>query len=282
MSLCFLSSRPRHRCLLIILLLLCAADSVLYASEKITVDELVARHLDSIGTIEARSAARSRMSQGTVAFSERISGAVHVEGTAAVISSGSKFKTSFDFHNPQYRGEQFVFDGQKVQIALIDQQSRSALGNFLVTEPEIVEEGLFGGALRVGWPLLDLKASAGKWKFDGTKKIEGHELYELAYTPKKRGGSGDLEIHLYFDPITFHHVMTVYRLTTTPVSTDSSQSTDANIRTTIVEERFDDFHSVDGLTLPSSWDIRLRVEPSPKAQEFEWKVALSSIAHNKL
>jgi hypothetical protein len=53
------------------------------------------------------------------------------------------------------------------------------------------------------------------------------------------------------------------------------------MKTTTVEERFDDFHAVDGITLPNQWEIRLRVEPG-KAQEFQWKIAFSSIVHNSL
>ena len=72
--------------------------------------------------------------------------------------------------------------------------------------------------------------------------------------------------------------MTVYRLATTPV--DQGETTDPGNVTTIVEERFDDFHPVDGITLPMTWDVRQRVEPG-KAVEYEWKVALVTVAHNK-
>ena len=252
------------------------------ATEKLSLDDLVAKHVESVGTAEDRAAAKSRVALGTVAFLERISGTVHLDGRAAMLSSGPMFKASFDFTNPQYKGEQFVFDGEKVQIAMIDQQSRSALGNFLVNETEIVHEGLFGGVLRTGWPLQDLKSSAGKWKFDGEKKIERRELYELTYLPKQRSSAGELLIHVYFEPTTYRHVMTVYRLEKTVDEGGEAQASIAGTQTTTVEERFDDFRPVDGLTLPFSWDIRLRVEPSSKAQEFEWKVSLASIAHNKL
>jgi hypothetical protein len=97
-----------------------------FSSEgKISIDDLVAKHLESIGTQEARSAIKSRVAQGTVAFNERISGNVHLDGTAQLPSLGRKLKCAFQFNNPQYRGEQFVFDGKAVQVVLIDQQSRS-------------------------------------------------------------------------------------------------------------------------------------------------------------
>jgi hypothetical protein len=251
---------------------------------KIGIDEFVAKHLESIGTPEARAAIKSRVAQGTVAFNERISGTVHLDGTTQLLSLGPKSKCAFLFNNPQYRGEQFVFDGKAAQVALIDQNSRSALGNFLVNEPEILEAGLWGGTLSMGWPLLDAKASGAKLKLEGLKKIDGRELYEVTYVPKKRGSSGELVVHFYFEPDTFHHVMTTYRLSTTTIdgSGGDAQASDSDTKTTTVTELFSDFKPVDGVILPFSWEIRLRVEPSAKAQEFQWKVAFTSIAHNKL
>jgi hypothetical protein len=251
---------------------------------KFRVDELVAKHLNSIGSAEARSAVKSRAAQGTVAFNERISGTVHLDGAATLLSLGPKLKCAFQSNNPQYRGEQFVFDGKAVQVALIDQGSRSALGNFLVNEPEILQGGLFAGTLSMGWPLLVLNAAGAKLKSEGLKKIEGRDLYEVTYVPKKRGGRGELLVHFYFEPDTFQRVMTIYRLSATTIAGGESdaQASDSGTRTTTVTEMFSDFHSVDGVALPFSWEIRFRVEPSSKAQEFSWKVSFSSIVHNKL
>jgi hypothetical protein len=258
------------------------AGSALSGDTKLSIDDLIAKHLESMGTQEARFGVKSRVGQGTVAFNERISGSVHLDGAAQLLSLGPKLKCAFQFNNPQYRGEQFVFDGKGVQVALIDQQSRSALGNFLVNEPEILQEGLLGGTLSMGWPLLDSKASEAKLKSDGLKKIEGRELYEVTYVPKKSGRNGELVVHFYFETDSFHHVMTIYRLSTTVDAADGdAQASGSSTRTTTVTELFGDFRPVDGVTLPFSWEIRLRVEPG-RAQEFQWKTAFTSIVHNKL
>jgi hypothetical protein len=260
------------------------AISVVNGASKPDISELLAKHLESLGTQEARSVIKSRRAQGAVAFNERITGSIHLDGRALFLTQGSKLKSAFEFNNPQYPGEQFVFDGKSVQVALISQQARSALGNFLLNEPEILQSGLWGGTLSTAWPLLDLTESEVRLKSEGLKKIDGRELYDLSYIPKKRGGIAELTIHFYFEPDTFHHVMTVYRFTTTSIdgSGGDAQASDAGIRTTTVTELFSDFKPVDGVTLPSSWEIRLRVEPSAKPQEFQWKVALTSIVHNKL
>jgi hypothetical protein len=246
---------------------------------KLSSDEIITKHLSSLGTAEARAALKSRVAQGTVQFRERITGTIHLDGKASIVSQGNKVKVAFAFATPQYPGEQLAFDGQNVQVALIDQQSRSRLGNFVVKEPEVLKEGVFGGVLSLGWPLLDAKGSGVKLKSEGIKKVADRELYALSYTPKKRNNNGELSVLLFFDPATFHHVMTVYRLAAAPV--DQGPTTDPSSITTTVEERFDDFHAVDGVTLPLAWDVRARVEPG-KALEYEWKVALSSVVHNKI
>ena len=78
-----------------------------------------------------------------------------------------------------------------------------------------------------------------------------------------------------------HHAMTIYRLSTpTHTAADGDgQASSSGTRTTIVTELFRDFHPADEVTLPSHWEIRLRVEPG-KAQEFQWKGAFTSVVHN--
>jgi hypothetical protein len=248
--------------------------------DKLSLEELVSKHLDAIGAADARTAAKSRVAQGTAAFNERISGSVHLDGKSLWLSAAPKCKWSVQFTAPQYPGEQFVYDGQNVQVAMIDPQARSMLGKFMVNEPEILREGLWGGTLNLAWPLAD-KQSGGKLKYDGLKKFDGRALHEVTYIPKKRADSGEFEVRLYFDPDTFRHVLTVYRLSAPPMDSAQQQSTDPGSVTTTVEERFGGFQTVDGITLPTEWEVRARVDPG-KAQEFQWKIQFTSVSHNRL
>ena len=245
---------------------------------KPTVDAIISKHLDSVGTVEARASAISRVAEGKVVFAEIIQHTLRLEGTANLLSQGRKHRCEFQFANPQYPGEQFVFDGNKGLVGMVDQTSRSRLGNFLFLQEEILREGLFGGVLSTAWPLLDTGVNP-SLKYEGLRKIDGQQLYEISYLPKKRSESGDLAIHLYFDPETYHHVLTVYKVT---MLHGTQTLSDPNQTTVIVEERFGDFRQVDGLTLPRHWDIRYRVEPQNFAQEYQWDVVLAQIAHNKL
>jgi hypothetical protein len=171
-------------------------------------------------------------------------------------------------------------------VAAIDQQNRSRLGSFILAEPEILLEGLWGGVLGTGWSLLNLQASGAKLKSEGIKKIDGHELYELTYSPKKH--NGQLQVHLYFDPATFRHVLTIYRLTGSKLEqaqsggesgAPSGEGGDSGDVTTTVEERFSDFQVVDGISLPAQYEIRLRIEPS-KGLEYQWLATLKDVKDN--
>ena len=127
--------------------------------------------------------------------------------------------------------------------------------------------------------MLDLKARQAKAKYEGVKKIDGRELHDLTYVPNKSSSGSDLTIHLYFEPDTFRHVMTVYRMRTRIVPGASWEATDETIET--VEERFSDFRTVDGITLPGTWEIRYHREPG-ETSELQWQVVFDRFTHNAL
>ena|ERR1017187_8658426 len=105
--------------------------------------------------------------------------------------------------------------------SLSARQARSAFGNFVFVQDAVIREGLLGGVLSTAWPLLNLDERKAKVSFDGLKKIDGQELYELRYRPHK---NTDLEIHLYFDPQTYRHVETTYSYSVTQSLTAMSPS----------------------------------------------------------
>jgi len=266
----------------VIAVLMCSSSLILTSAQnsKLTADELVAKHLESIGTPEARAAVNSRVAEGGVTFKDRLKSSAEMTGGALLLSQGPKFKCAFRFSAPNYPGEQFVFDGRDYQVAFVTPGVRSGLGGFLYGQSDILRAGLLGGTASLAWPLLDLKGRQGKIKYEGLKKIDGRELHDLTYAPKKPSGTGELTIHLYFEPDTFRHVMTVYRLRTRITPGDQWESKDETIET--VEERFSDFHAVDGITLPGAWEIRYRREPSEAASELQWQVSFSRFSHNAL
>ena len=112
--------------------------------------------------------------------------------------------------NNDYRGEQFVTDGDKVSVAATTSNHRwSDFGEFVRSQDQIVREGLLGGELTTAWALLNLAENKAKLNYDGEKKVDGRPAYQLTYHSKKRD---DLTIHLYFDAETYRHVFTTYSI----------------------------------------------------------------------
>ncbi|HEV2698399.1 MAG TPA: hypothetical protein VGU90_10435, partial [Terriglobales bacterium] len=145
----------------------------------------------------------------------------------------------------------------------------------------MVKEGLLGGELSTGWALQNLESAHAKLASIGLKKIDGRELVGLQYFPKS---GSDMQVRMYFDPNTFQHVMTVYTLefsqgvgqTVTDVRQFQNRYT--------VEERFSDFKAVDGLTLPTKYQLRYTQDSAAGqiagTRFYDWDMTAEQIQDN--
>jgi hypothetical protein len=281
-------------------LFLTAASSLLRGAEM-KAEDVVARHLDSIGTVDARSAAQTRIVQGTSRYKILVGGGGELQGTSALVSEGRKAVVMIKFANGDYRGEQFVTDGDKVSIAATtSSHRRSSFGEFVHSQDQIVYEGLIGGALTTSWALLNLDENKSRLNFDGERKVEGRAAYQLTYHSKKKD---DLTVHLYFDMEHYRHVMTTYTITlasglggfspsssdqaglTTPSNApgaDVTQSARQKQTRYTIEERFSDFKTTEGLTLPTKYVIHFTEElQSGATNVFEWDLTADEVSNNK-
>jgi hypothetical protein len=257
---------------------------------KLTPQELVARHLESLGSKEARAAAKSRVAQGNGRLKVLVGGHADMFGPSAFVTEGPREMFVMDFPFKQYPREALAYDGQKVHVPDVIAGTRPRLGDFLFTYDQILREGLLGGALSTAWPLLSPGEHAAELKYTGLKKVEGKELHQLEYRTKRRGG--DLKITLFFEPETYRHVMSTYELTASAsvgAGRDqdqfsghrSSQSASQLPDRYKLEERFSDFRSFDGMTLPFHWTIELTTERNQQTSVWQWEVMFSKIAHNQ-
>lgn len=197
-----------------------------------------------------------------------------------MVSEDHKLRFMVKFQRSDYRGEQFIFNDGKFEIAFAnDDQTRSPFADFVRTHEAILREGLFGGVLSMNWALLDVPGRKPKLTYEGLKKIEGQQLHEMRYQPRK---SSDLEIQLYFDPETFRHVRTVYRLSIgSNVGQDITQSAKQRPERIRLEERFSNFKDVDGQRLPEHWNIQFTRElPSGSTTVTEWDLNEDQISNN--
>ena len=274
---------------------------VLHAAE-LKPEEIVARHLDSIGTAEVRAAAKSRIVQGTSRYKIRVGAGGELQGTSALVSEGRKSVLMIKLANNDYRGEQFVTDGEKVSVAATTSSHKwSDLGEFVRSQDQVVREGLLGGELTTAWALLNLGENKAKLNFDGQRKVDGRTAYQLTYHSRKRD---DLTVHLYFDPQTFQHIMTTYAitlasglggfspstsdqagLTTAPSNTsgaDVTQSSRQKQTRYTLEEFFSDFKTAEGLTLPTKYVIHFTEElQDGTTNVYQWDLTADEVSNNK-
>jgi hypothetical protein len=252
------------------------------AADKIKLEELVAKHLESIGAAVTRASVKSRIVSGTVVATFRTPGTGQVSGLAVLASEGEKnlLGMSFGSSNNNYPFERFGFNGDDVTASYLRPGARSTLGNFLLMHKAVIRQGILGGALSQAWPLYDLEAKKPKLELGGTKKIGERQAYEVKYFP--RGGS-DLHVSLYFDAETFQHVRTEYTRTIAAQlgSTPETSAQQRETRYRMVED-FSDFRKESGLTLPHKYTLLLEETGSTSGSfNATWEMALTQFAFNQ-
>ena len=252
---------------------------VLAQEQKLEPEELVARHLQAIGPPEALSAVQSRSAQGVGRVEVLLGGAGSLEGPARFVSEGRKVFLSIQFNALNYAAEEVSFDGEDCYVGNTQPGLRSQLGQFLYQYDDLVEEGLLGGVLSTAWPLLDLEARSPRLDYEGLKKVNGQELLDLRY--RMRRGGTDFRIHLYFDPETFRHMATTYRLRVpAPMGATIKESARQTDTYYTLEEWFSDFETTDGLDLPTFWTIRLTLETRTGTFLAKWDMLYPEIRHD--
>lgn len=245
------------------------------ASDKPKPEELVSKHLDALGSTEARAALKSLNVEGNLLTKFLRGGSGAAGGPFAMVSEGHKIIMQAKFDQPTYPGESYAFDGSKKTIGFIVPGQRSQLEDFLNNNGEVVQEGLIGGTLSTAWPLYDWQSRNAKLDVDGLKKVDGKDLIRVSYHP--RHGTGDLKIYLFFEPETFRHVKTIYtqqsqaQMGSTPGM--SSVGGGANLT---MEENFGGFAKVNKLMLPTQWTIKYDQEglgSGSSMVEFDWSIS---------
>lgn len=289
------------------LLILCAALSTTTRrshagdKEKLTVEEVVARNLKSIGTPEDIAAAKTRVVAGTAIFNLRSPGSGQNSGLSILFSEANKSVVAMSFQNADYPAEKFGYDGDKLVISYLRPGARSTLGDFVFQRAGIYKDGLFGGTLSTAWALLNLDQSKVKLEYGGTKKVDGREAHVLRYIPKK---GSDLKISLFFDAETFQHVRTEYRQLVSAqmgasgpsMGTKPTLGTGGGAAATGVDapkdqqrelhydldEIFSDFKQEGKLTLPHTYKIKLKLEKRQGPTYLaDWEMVFTKFSFNQ-
>ncbi|HEX4899245.1 MAG TPA: hypothetical protein VFV61_01860 [Pyrinomonadaceae bacterium] len=247
--------------------------------DDLTAEQVIARHLDSIGSAEARASITSRVILGRALAAARIGGSGQAEGQVVLASRGHNSLVGMAFTVPNYPHEKMGYDGKKLTVAELTPGVRSELGKFFMAHEMPFREGLLSGTLSTAWPLLNLPSRKAALKYEGTKTLQGHKRYVLRYETKNDSG---LKTRLYFDAETFRHVRTEYehriiqQMATAPGVTQKQ----GDSITKLVEE-FSDFKPVDGLSLPHSYKLQLSVEMLGRRILQDWTLSLSQFVANR-
>ena len=261
---------------LVVIGLACASS---ISAQKPKAEDIVAKHLESIGTIDDRKKIQNQTATGSVEYTA-LRRATGGSGRMVIASEGSKLLFGMTFTIPSYPAETVIFDGKNARIAFAISNARSELGDFLYRyKSDIVHEGLLGGTLSHAWPLTDLPGRRAKVSMNGSKKIDCKQTFVLSYLAK---GGSDLEISLYIDQTTYEHVRTEYRRV---ISSIIGPSPDASAqqreqRQTMIED-FSDYRKENGLNLPHAYRAYIRMEGAAGVREYEYKAQFSDFFFNQ-
>ena len=250
------------------------------ASTNPAPDDIVTRNLDSIAPANVRAAEKSRVVRGNLQFHVLVGGSGGASGTWDLVSSGRMLDIVMQFGIGDWRGEQFTFDGSKVGIALpTASHHRSVFGEFIASQDFLIKEGLLGGELSTGWALENLAANGARLQNRSTKKIDGKEMLAAQYVSKH---SRDMQVFMYFDPETGRHVRTVYTMNRTEGPTGDIRSTPYQREIKYrIEERFSDFRTEHGITLPTHYDLQWSEETqNGSTRLFDWDLTADQIVHD--
>ncbi|MBX7172492.1 MAG: hypothetical protein K1X72_16105 [Pyrinomonadaceae bacterium] len=263
-------------CFIIIVIL--SSFIIIKADDKLSVEEILTKHLDSIGTADKRKLITNQLAIGVSEFSILRNSGSKTFGNAVIVSQAGKVMLGTKYNSLDYPSEKVSFDGNKVEIAFITPGLRSPFGNFIFSNKQVFSEGLFGGTLSSSWALFDIQSRNAKLNSNGKKKLDGREVYVLEYSPR-RGSSSTIK--LYFDAQNFQHLRTEYRQTFSAAQGKTPEQSSQQLESKqILTEDFSDYKVENGLTLPHKYRIHLLLD-GRGTNEFEWKFEFSNFLFNQ-
>ena len=247
--------------------------------QKMKPEELIAKHLESIGTAEARAAVRNRIINGVAEMTLKQGGTGSLLGSALMASEGDKNLLMMAFNRPDYPAEKIGYNGHKLSVQAIRPGVRTPLGEFFRTHEEMFKEGLVGGTLSMSWPLLNVAARSPKIEYGGTRKFDGRLAHELKYTPKK---GSSLKIKLFFDAENFRHIRTEYErvIAATMGARPIESGGRLDTRYKVIEE-YSDYKEENGLTLPHTYRFELQMTSDRAPVLLEWVLSLQKFSFNQ-
>ncbi|MEO8042238.1 MAG: hypothetical protein ABI646_06505 [Acidobacteriota bacterium] len=271
--------RVRYLIVCTIILLATSARVSAQKDDKPTAESILASHLRSIGTAEARTAVKSITAIGTAKAIFHGRGGGIAEGISVLASKGPRYMVAMKFNNSDYPFEKMGYDGKDLTVGFVRPGTRTNLGSFLRTNENSFKLGIMSGVLANSWALLNFDAGVAKIKYAGTKKIDGKKLHAVEYSPKK---GSDLDITLFFDADTYQHVRTEYKriIAARQGANVDASAGQSETRYRMVEE-FSNFQEVNELRLPHTYKLSLEILTGNGTTSYEWLMELQKFVFNQ-
>lgn len=259
-------------------LMMVAYIAVSAAGQDLKPEEVVARHLDSLGKKEARETLKTLMAVGQSEFESRVP-AIKGGGRAVVVSDPSNLFFVLSLNSKEYPFEKIGFFNGKQSLPFVTPGGRSLLGTFIAEHEKVLSGGLFNGSMSLNWALLHVEKMKPIMKSGGTKNIDGRRVHVINYFTS--GGSSEFTIKLYFDGETFHHVRSEYRReirAKTPVFGVANQISNSTLELT---EYFADFRVVENVTLPFSYRVEFSSNSGSSTYQSSWGIKVEQYVLNQ-
>ena len=96
-------------------------------------------------------------------------------------------------------------------------------------------------------------------KYEGLKKVDGNPYHTIKYQRRK---GGDVQTKLYFEPETFRHTHTIYKVRISSPIIGGRDGASASQPETwyTVKESFANFREIRGINLPTQWALEYSKE----------------------
>src|SRR5260221_4805289 len=156
-----------HAGLLVLLILLWfslgSADAM---GQKLAPDEIIAKHIASLGKSQIVANSRRIMAIGPSEFIIR-SSQKRSDGKAVFASDGTNMAFFSTFGMSDYRMERIGIFGDKIDIPIVLQGHRSPLGSFLAAYDKLLDDRLFGGCMFSTWLFFGSESYAARLETEG-------------------------------------------------------------------------------------------------------------------
>jgi len=248
-------------------------------AQTLTPQEIIDRHLASIGSREKRDSIKTLMAVGISEFEAKVP-LVKGGGKAIMVSDPNNLFFVMSLNSKEYPFEKVGYFGDKVNLPYMPAGGRSLLGGFLAENTKILTNGLFSGVMSLRWPLLGLDKKKFRLESLGVKKVDGRKMYVLDFDPSGVA-STQLMMRLYFDSETFSHVRTEFVRAIDAGNVTFRQANQQGTSILTLTEEFSDFKDEDGLNLPHSYRVTFRANSNAAMYENVWGINVRQYYFNQ-